>query len=76
VCGIFRAILWLPAAYRFSAITLTIILLVPHEHRPWIVAVHCFVEVSLGIAVALLTTLAWPAPEKEAGPISATRPGR
>ena len=34
VCGIFSAILWLHAAYRFAAITLTIILLVPHEHGP------------------------------------------
>ena len=64
VCGIFSA-LWLHVAYRFAAITLTIILLVPHEHEPWIVATHRFLEVSLGIAVALLTTLAWPAPENE-----------
>lgn len=65
VYGIFSAILWLHAAYRFAAITVTIVLLVPHEHRPWIVAVHRFVEVSLGIAVALLTTFAWPSPERE-----------
>ena len=59
VCGLFSEIMWLHTAYRFAAITL-IILLVPHEHRPWIVAMHRFVEVSLGIAVALLTKLAWP----------------
>ena len=63
VCGIVSAILRLHTAHRFAAITLSIILLVPHEHRPWIVATHRFVEVSLGIAVALLTTLAWPLPE-------------
>ena len=65
VCGIFSTVLWLHTAYRFAAITLTIILLVPHEHRPWIVAMHRFVEVSVGIAVALLTSLAWPAPESQ-----------
>jgi uncharacterized membrane protein YgaE (UPF0421/DUF939 family) len=65
VCGIFGAILRLQTAYRFAAITLSIILLVPHEHRPWIVATHRFVEVSLGIAVALLTTWAWPPPESQ-----------
>lgn len=66
VCGILGATLRLQAAYRFAAITLTIILLVPHEHRPWIVATHRFVEVSLGIAVALLTTLALPVAASQA----------
>ena len=65
VCGILSAILRLRTAYRFAAITLSIILLVPHEHRPWIVAMHRFAEVSLGIAVALLTTLAWPPQERK-----------
>ena len=62
----YGAILRLQAAYRFAAITLTIILLIPHEHRPWIVATHRFVEVSLGIAVALLTTLALPVAASQA----------
>jgi len=34
VCGIFGAKLRLEAAYRFAAITLSIIWLVSHEHRP------------------------------------------
>ena len=65
VCGVLSAILRLQTAYRFAAITLSIVLLVSHEHRPWIVATHRFVEVSLGIAIALLTALAWPAPESQ-----------
>lgn len=59
VCGMLSAFLRLGSAYRFAAITLTIVLLIPHERPPWIVATHRFVEVSLGIAVALLVTVTW-----------------
>jgi len=38
-------------------------LLVAHERAPWIVATHRFVEVSLGIAVALLVTAVWRVPQ-------------
>ena len=62
VCGILCALLRMDSAYRFAAITLTIVLLVAYTRPPWIVAAHRFVEVSLGIAVALLVTLVWPAP--------------
>ena len=64
VCGILCAILHLDTAYRFAAITLSIVLLVAHSRPPWIVASHRFVEVSLGIAVALLVTTVWKVPEK------------
>ncbi len=53
LCGILSALLRLGSAYRFAAITLTIVLLITHGRPPWIVASHRFVEVSLGIAVAL-----------------------
>ena len=59
VCGIVCSFLRLGSAYRFAAITLSIVLLVAHERAPWIVASHRFVEVSLGIAVALLTAEVW-----------------
>lgn len=59
-CGILSSMLRLGSAYRFAAIALTIVLLVAHERAPWIVATHRFIEVSLGIAVALLVTLVWP----------------
>lgn len=62
VCGILSALLRLGSAYRFAAITLSIILLITHARPPWVVAYHRFVEVSLGIAVALLVTVAWRLP--------------
>jgi uncharacterized membrane protein YgaE (UPF0421/DUF939 family) len=62
VCGILSAVLRLHTAYRFAGITLTIVLLVGHGRPPWIVASHRFVEVSLGITVALLVTLVWRVP--------------
>jgi uncharacterized membrane protein YgaE (UPF0421/DUF939 family) len=62
VCGLLSALLRIGTAYRFAAITLTIVLLIAHTSAPWIVALHRFIEVSLGIAVALVVTLVWPAP--------------
>jgi uncharacterized membrane protein YgaE (UPF0421/DUF939 family) len=62
VCGVLCALLRMDSAYRFAAITLTIVLLIAHTRPPWIVAAHRFVEVSLGIAVALLVTVVWPEP--------------
>jgi uncharacterized membrane protein YgaE (UPF0421/DUF939 family) len=60
LCGILSSAFRLGAAYRFAAIALSIVLLIAHSSPPWIVAVHRFIEVSLGIAVALLVTVAWP----------------
>ncbi|MGH9545925.1 MAG: FUSC family protein [Terriglobales bacterium] len=62
LCGIFSALLRLGRAYRFAAITLTIVLLIAHGRPPRVVASHRFVEVSLGIAVALLVTVVWRLP--------------
>lgn len=62
VCGVLSALLRLGGAYRFAAITLSIILLIAHTAPPWVVSYHRFVEVSLGIAFALLVTKAWPLP--------------
>jgi uncharacterized membrane protein YgaE (UPF0421/DUF939 family) len=59
VCGILSAMLHLHSAYRFAAIALTIVLLVAHGRPAWTVALHRFVEVSLGIAVALLVSRVW-----------------
>jgi uncharacterized membrane protein YgaE (UPF0421/DUF939 family) len=66
VCGILCGLLRLGSAYRFAAITLTIVLLVAHGSSPWIVASHRFLEVSLGIAVALLVTAVWKMPASHA----------
>ena len=62
ICGILSALLRIGDAYRFAAITLSIVLLIAHASPPWIVATHRFIEVSLGIAVALLVTWAWKVP--------------
>ncbi len=67
VCGIACSLLRLAAAYRFAAITLSIALLVAHQRPAWIVASHRFVEVSLGIAVALVVTLVWHVPGSKVG---------
>jgi uncharacterized membrane protein YgaE (UPF0421/DUF939 family) len=60
VCGVLSALLRFHGAYRFAAITLSIILLIAHQRPAWIVASHRFVEVSLGIAVALAVAELWP----------------
>jgi uncharacterized membrane protein YccC len=48
------------AAYRYAGITLAIIMLIPRQVSPWTAAIHRFVEVSVGIAVALIITAVWP----------------
>lgn len=65
VCGLISSMLRLGAAYRFAAITVSIVLLIVHQNSPWIVALHRFIEVSLGIAVALLVTWVWPLPASD-----------
>ncbi|HWY19823.1 MAG TPA: FUSC family protein [Candidatus Acidoferrum sp.] len=60
LCGTLCSLLRLRGAYRFAAITLSIILLIAHQRPAWIVASHRFVEVSLGIAVALAVAQLWP----------------
>ena len=47
-------------AYRFAGITEVIVMLVVRDRPAWLIAAHRFVEVSLGIAVALVVTAAWP----------------
>jgi uncharacterized membrane protein YgaE (UPF0421/DUF939 family) len=63
LCGLFAWMLRVGGAYRFAGITLSIVLLIPHTRPPWIVGWHRFLEVSLGIAVALVITAVWPAPK-------------
>lgn len=60
LCGILAWWLRVGGAYRFAAITLSIILLIPHPHNAWITGLHRFLEVSVGIAVALVVTTVWP----------------
>lgn len=46
-------------AYRFAGITLAITMLVARTRPPWVIALHRFVQVSIGIAVGLLMTYLW-----------------
>ena len=60
LAGVLCVLLRFRGAYRFAAITLSIILPIAHTRVAWIVAWHRFVEVSLGIAVALTIAVLWP----------------
>jgi len=51
-------------ANRFAAIALCIVLLVARPQSAWVIALHRFLEVSVGIVAGLLLTALWP--EKEA----------
>jgi uncharacterized membrane protein YgaE (UPF0421/DUF939 family) len=66
LCGILAWLLRVGGAYRFAAITLSIILLIPRTSAPWLIGWHRFLEVSLGIAVALVVTTVWPRAKKGA----------
>jgi uncharacterized membrane protein YgaE (UPF0421/DUF939 family) len=61
--GLVCALLRVGSAYRFAGIAMAIVLLVPHPRSAWVVAWHRFVDVSLGIAVALVILQVWPKPK-------------
>lgn len=48
------------SAYRFGAVTLVIVMLVPRMEPAWQMAIHRWAEVSIGIVVALVMTVVWP----------------
>jgi uncharacterized membrane protein YgaE (UPF0421/DUF939 family) len=48
------------SAYRYASITLAIVMLVARHASVWLIAIHRFCEVSLGIAVGLLISALWP----------------
>ena len=47
-------------AYRYASITLAIIVLIPRANAAWAIALHRFIEVSVGILVALAVAAVWP----------------
>jgi uncharacterized membrane protein YgaE (UPF0421/DUF939 family) len=65
-CGAVTFLLRIGGAFRFAAITLSIILLIPRVRAPWVAGWHRFLEVSLGIAVALAVATLWPLSKKSA----------
>ena len=50
-------------AYRYASITLAIVVLIPRSNPPWSIALHRFIEVSVGIIVALAVVALWPEPQ-------------
>jgi uncharacterized membrane protein YgaE (UPF0421/DUF939 family) len=64
LCGVICALLHLGrSAFRYAGITLAIVLLVARTQPAWIIALHRFVEISLGILAGLLVTAIWPEPQ-------------
>ena len=53
-------------AFRYAAIALAIIMLIVRAEPAWMIAIHRFLEISLGIAVGLLVTAVWPETEPAA----------
>jgi len=47
-------------AFRYASVTLAIIVLIPRFAAAWIIALHRFLEVSVGIIVALVVVALWP----------------
>ncbi len=60
-------------AYRFAGVTLTIIMLIGRDQAPRAIAVHRFLEVSVGIVVGLVLTALWPELRAEATQLPARR---
>jgi uncharacterized membrane protein YccC len=48
------------AAYRYASVMLAIVMLVPRAGSEWVIALHRFFEVSIGIVVGLGLSAAWP----------------
>jgi uncharacterized membrane protein YccC len=53
------------SAYRYASVTLAIIVLIPRANAAWIIALHRFFEVSVGIVVALALAALWPEHQPE-----------
>jgi hypothetical protein len=56
--------------YRFSRITLAVVMLIARDKPAWLVGTYRFIEVSVGISVGLLATALWP----ESKPAADRRP--
>ena len=61
VLGLMCALLHLDqSAYRFAGAAFAIVMLVGRGEAAWLIGLHRFVEVSLGIAVSLAVSALWP----------------
>lgn len=54
-------------AYLYAGNALAIVMLIVRYNSAWVVALHRFIEVSIGIAVGLALTLLWPERESAKG---------
>ena len=61
ICAILRVE---QGAYRYAGITLVIVMMIARTQPPWMVAIHRFIEISVGIAVGLILTAVWPEPQQ------------
>ena len=64
--GLICAGLHLENSSRLANITLAIVMLVVHTESPAVLALHRFLEVAIGIGVALAVTAVWEEAEPEA----------
>jgi hypothetical protein len=51
---------------RYASVTLTIIVLISRTGAPWMIATHRFLEVSIGIIVALVVVAIWQEQQRPA----------
>lgn len=66
--GVICAVLFLDrTAYRYAGITLVVVMLIVRNQNTWIVALHRFIEVSIGIVVGLIVTALWPEEDVQPG---------
>jgi uncharacterized membrane protein YccC len=56
------------SAYRFAGITLAVVMLPAQTIPIWIVALHRFLEVAIGIVVGMAAMALWPGRAKPAAP--------
>ena len=68
IAGIICALLHIERnAFRYAGITVAIVVLIAHTEPAWIIALHRFLEISIGIAVGLALTAIWPEKTEVAG---------
>jgi uncharacterized membrane protein YgaE (UPF0421/DUF939 family) len=48
------------SAYRYASVTLVIVILITRSASVWLIAIHRFFEVSLGLVIGLLVSEFWP----------------
>ena len=48
------------SAYRYASVTLVIVMLVTRSASVWLIAIHRFFEVSLGLVIGILVSEFWP----------------